>query len=142
MSISRMSFSPSSSPYWLSSDTIPTASASCCNRSKSVMSISISSASSSLRGFRPRCASSDCLARDNWCALALTNLGTQSILRSSSKIEPRMRGEQYVSNFTPLPGSNASMASINPKVPELIRSSSSTLPGSLVCRRSAVYRTR
>ena len=52
-----------------------------------------------------------------------------------------MRGAQYVSNFTPRPGSNALTASIRPKMPADIRSSTSTSSGSLVCSRSAVYLT-
>ena len=59
-----------------------------------------------------------------------TSRGTQSIVRSSSSMAPRMRGTQYVSNFTPRFRSKASIASIRPKMPAQIRSSSSTPSGS------------
>ncbi len=74
-------------------------------------------------------------------ALLRTSRGTQSIVRSSSSIAPRMRGTQYVSNFTPRVRSNALIASIRPNTPAEIRSSSSTPSGSRDQIRSPLYFT-
>ncbi len=87
------------------------------------------SASSASVGRRPSLASSVLIASLSLLALLRTRRGTQSIVRSSSSMAPRMRGTQYVSNFTPRVRSNASMASIRPKTPAEIRSSSSTPSG-------------
>ena len=130
MSISRTSLSPLDSVNLLLSDTSPVAVASLWSFLKLLMSNSISFAISLSVGILPRCASSVCSAFSSWCALDLTSLGTQSMLLNSSRIAPLMRGVQYVSNLTPLSGSNASIASMSPKIPALMRSSSSTLSGS------------
>jgi hypothetical protein len=55
----------------------------------------------------------------------------QSPSRNSSIIAPRMRWLAKVSNCTPWVGSNRAMASVRPIMPTWIRSSSSTLAGSL-----------
>ena len=55
-------------------------------------------------------------------ALNRTDLGTQSIARSSSMIAPLILGIAYVSNLLPRPGSNFSRASISPNIPYETRS--------------------
>ena len=83
-------------------------------------------------------ASANLRAASTLLALLRTRRGTQSIVRSSSSIAPRIRGTQYVSNLTPRVRSNASMASINPKTPAEIRSFRSTPSGSFDQTRSAL----
>src|SRR4051794_34046732 len=102
----------------------------------------ICSASSTSVGGRPCLASSSLRASSILVALDRTRRGTQSIVRSSSSMAPRMRGTQYVSNLTPRPRSNASIASIRPKTPAEIRSSRSTPSGRRCQIRSALYLTR
>jgi hypothetical protein len=54
---------------------------------------------------------------------------------------PRMRCIAYVSNFSPRSGSNFSMASTSPKIPDWIRSATSTCAGNPVPTRPATYFT-
>src|SRR4051794_1240212 len=98
-------------------------------------------ASSFSLGDRPSFASSVLIASLSLLALLRTRRGTQSIVRSSSSIAPRIRGTQYVSNLTPRLRSNASIASISPNTPAEIRSSSSTPSGRRDQIRSALYLT-
>ena len=93
-------------------------------------------------GVRPSLASSVFIASFSLLALERTSRGTQSIVRSSSSIAPRIRGTQYVSNFTPRDRSNASMASIKPNTPAETRSSNSTPSGSRAQMRSPLYFTK
>src|SRR5688572_1982133 len=66
---------------------------------------------------------------------------SRSIFRGSSRIEPRMRPTQYVSNFTPRDVSNLSIASSSPNIPDPHRSSTCTLCGRRSIIRSATYLT-
>ena len=99
------------------------------------------SASSFSFGERPSFASSVLSPSFSLLALLRTSRGTQSIVRSSSSIAPRIRGTQYVSNFTPRVRSNALIASISPNTPAEIKSSSSTPSGSRDQIRSPLYFT-
>ena len=71
-----------------------------------------------------------------------TERGTQSMVRSSSKMAPRIRVTAYVLNFTCLPGSNLSMASKSPNTPNPTRSSNSTFWGMPIAILPATYFTR
>src|SRR5262245_33351112 len=102
---------------------------------------SIWMASSASVGWRPSLASSVLVASLSLLALLRTSRGTQSMVRSSSSMAPRMRGTQYVSNLTPRVMSKASMASIRPKTPAEMRSSSSTPSGRRAQIRSPLYFT-
>ena len=128
-SISLTSFEPSVSNHFLFKLTRLTAFASLRTRSSSALLILRCFANSSCVGRRPKRSESSLFASDNLRARERTKRGTQSILRSSSSIAPRMRGTQYVSNLTPRAGSNASIASINPKIPDETKSSKSTSSG-------------
>ena len=90
----------------------------------------------------PSSISSFFRAPSTWLDRDRTSRGTQSMARSSSRIAPRMRGAQYVSNFTPRSMSKPSMAYMSPKIAgRLARSSTSTSSGSFVWMRSAWYFT-
>src|SRR5690242_10862973 len=67
--------------------------------------------------------------------------GSQSRLRNSSIIAPRMRWLAKVAKLAPAFGSKRPIASSRPSVPAWIRSSSSTPDGSFTCKASAWRRT-
>ena len=84
---------------------------------------------SSSVGARPSRASSSAIARSISRARARTERGTQSIARSSSMIEPRIRAIAYVSNLLSRSGSKRSIAPMSPSRPYETRSPSSTCAG-------------
>lgn len=67
--------------------------------------------------------------------------GIQSSARSSSIIAPRIRVMAYVSNLMDRSGSNFSMASMSPKIPDETKSACSTLGGRPTLTRPATYLT-
>ena len=97
---------------------------------------------SRFRPARGRASARACAPRLRCCAagLRLPRL-IQSLPRSSSSIAPRMRWVAKVSNCTPCAGVEAASASFRPIMPTWIRSSSSTLAGSLAIIWCARRRT-
>jgi hypothetical protein len=75
------------------------------------------SASSPSVGDRFKVAASRETAASMRRALARTERGTQSRVRSSSRMFPLIRAIAYVSNWHPRAGSNRSTASMRPKMP-------------------------
>ena len=96
---------------------------------------------SSSVGARWNRASSFMLARSISRARARTERGTQSSVRSSSMIAPRIRVIAYVSNLISRVRSNRSIAEIRPPRPYEIRSASSTWAGRPELIRPATYLT-
>jgi hypothetical protein len=109
--------------------------------SRSTVMPSSAATSSSVAG-RPSCVSRRTYACFSCFCWSRTNRGTQSSLRSISKMAPRTSVIAYVSNLMPLVGSNWSTALIRPTTPALMRSSRSRPPGSGPKRRPAVIDTR
>ena len=92
-------------------------------------------------GARPSCCCSLCSAVSmSRCCLRLPRL-IQSAPRSSSSIAPRIRWVAKVSNCTPCSLSKRVIASARPIMPTWIRSSTSTLAGSLAIIWCARRRT-
>ena len=103
--------------------------------------IPISLAISSSSGERPSLFCSFCTTLSMAEAFCLTDRGTQSIDRNSSRIAPRTLNSAYVLNLAPRDESYLSIASINPKTPTLIKSSTKIWGGRRMAIRFATYLT-
>ena len=107
----------------------------------SLTSMDMPVAISSSEAARPRDDSRRRTVSSTSRAFWRTERGTQSMVRSSSKMAPRIRVTAYVLNLTCFPGSNLSMASNSPKTPKPTRSSNSTFCGMPMAIFPATYFT-
>ena len=99
-------------------------------------------ATSSAVAERPSAFSSSTYTLSSLRAFWRVERGIQSSARNSSRIAPRMRVTAYVSKRVSRSRSYLSMASMSPRIPELMRSSACTEGGSPIARRPATYFTR